>query len=73
MKNRILIFLMVLFSGLAACPPPAADGSTSEENQTKPSEPFDPLTELLPVGLYYGLLRPLTAVCGRAESLRLYF
>lgn len=54
MKNRILIFLMVLFSGLAACPPPAADGSTSEENQTKPSEPFDPLTGFLPVELYYG-------------------
>ena len=50
MKNRILIFLMVLFSGLTACPPPPGPDSETEGQP----EPFDPLTELLPVGLYYG-------------------
>ena len=54
MKKRSMVFLLPLFFGLTACPPPAADGSTSEENQTKPSEPFDPLTGFLPVELYYG-------------------
>ena len=50
MKNRILIFLMVLFSGLAACPPPPGPDSETEGQP----EPFDPLTGFLPVELYYG-------------------
>lgn len=44
MKNRILIFLMVLFSGLAACPPPPGPDSETEGQP----EPFDQLAERNP-------------------------
>lgn len=58
MKKRKSVFLLIVFLGLTACPPPKTDSETgndgSGKNPIQSPESFDPLTGLLPVELYYG-------------------
>lgn len=65
MKNRILIFLMVLFSGLAACPPPPGPDSETEGQP----EPFDHLAERNPAAEIAHLYPPAVAADKNPPSL----
>lgn len=61
MKNRRILFILILFLELTACDLRKTVGS-GEESPLQPPAPvtFDPLTEMFPAGLYYGrtLLTP---------------